>query len=525
MSGEAATDVLVAGAGPTGLLLAAELCRRQVDCQVIDSLEAPRHWDRATVVHPRSLEVFEAMGIVDRFLAAGVRQRAVRLHSDGDVLGEMDLGTCGSAYGFNLGLSEEVTESLLTDHLHAQGGAVCRGRRLVGLEHRPDAVVATIEHDGERRELAAGWLVGCDGLHSCTRELSGVAFEGHDIPEPWAVFDVTLDGWPDAFDVTFAYLDETPVILTALPGRRWRVYLRPSSPTTDLVHDAGRVIDRYRAGVTLVDVTNPTLFHCHTKLADRYRSGRVLLAGDAAHVCSPAQGHGMNSGLQDAFNLAWKLAVVCAGAAGPGLLDSYEAERRPVGLSITRSGDIAEQLERFADPADRAARDAGLRSAFADPGSRYHEVVAEAELDISYAGSPIVAGDGHEQLAAGERLPDTVPVQMRDGRARRLRQLIRGAGHTLFVLVGGSGPGDRVVGLVDELGEIVAESPLLDAVVVLSAGAGLPASMGRLEPSIAAELSIDDVTVLAARPDGHIGLRFDGVRIEPLRQYLRLLRA
>jgi 2-polyprenyl-6-methoxyphenol hydroxylase-like FAD-dependent oxidoreductase len=297
-------EVLVVGAGPTGLLLAAELHRRGVACRLIDAHGAPLHWDRATVVHPRSLEIFESLGIEAPFLARGVKQKIARLHAAGDVLGEIDLTGCGSRYGFNIGISEEVTESILTEYLQRQGGAVRRTARLVGLQERADGVVARIEHDTEAaEEIAVHWVVGCDGYHSTTRELCGIELAGHDIPDPWAVFDVTLAGWKEHYEGNFAYFDDPPVILTALPGRRWRVYLRPSGPDSDLVADAASTLHRYGPALRFEDVENPNRFQCHTKVATRYRSGRVLLAGDAAHVCSPAQGHGMNSGLHDAYNL------------------------------------------------------------------------------------------------------------------------------------------------------------------------------------------------------------------------------
>src|SRR6185436_16746835 len=155
----------VVGAGPTGLLLGAELHRRGVECRIIDAHDAPLHWDRATVVHPRSLEVFESLGLHERFLDAGVKQRTARLHSEGRLLGEIDLSTCGSRYGFNLGISEEVTESFLTEYLHRQGGDVARASRLVALEENSEGLVAGIERNGVREDLAVEWVVGCDGLH------------------------------------------------------------------------------------------------------------------------------------------------------------------------------------------------------------------------------------------------------------------------------------------------------------------------------------------------------------------------
>jgi 2-polyprenyl-6-methoxyphenol hydroxylase-like FAD-dependent oxidoreductase len=317
-------SVLVVGAGPTGLLLAAELHRRGVRCRLIDAHAAPLHWDRATVVHPRSLEVFESLGILEPFLAAGVKQYRARLHSEGAVLGEIDLATCGSRHPFNLGLSEEVTESVLTTYLHRQGGEVRRGTRLVDLIDRADGFVAVAGHGGETEGLQVAWVVGCDGLHSTTRDLAGIELAGHDIPEPWAVFDVTLAGWTEPHEANYAYLDQVPVILTALPDRRWRVYLRPTSAESDLVEDARTTLAPHAPGVRFDGVANPTRFHCHTRVAERFRAGRVLIAGDAAHVCSPAQGHGMNSGLQDAYNLAWKLALVAHGRADATLLGSYD---------------------------------------------------------------------------------------------------------------------------------------------------------------------------------------------------------
>ena len=142
--------MLVVGAGPTGLLLACELNRRGVPCHLIDAKSGPLHWDRATVVHPRSLQIFESLGLAEKFLTAGCRQRVIKLHSNGELLGTIDLAGCGSIYGFNVGLSEEVTESILTGYLHQHGGRVNRSSRLIGLTINPNnRVLAEIERDGE----------------------------------------------------------------------------------------------------------------------------------------------------------------------------------------------------------------------------------------------------------------------------------------------------------------------------------------------------------------------------------------
>ena len=231
------TQVLVVGAGPTGLLLAAELQRRGVGCRVIDALDAPLHWDRATIVHPRSLEVFESLGIVERFLAAGVNSAGARLHSDGErARGDrpLDLRQPLRVQHRHLGGGDRVDPD---DYLSGRAARSMRAARLVELEQREDRVAATIERDGERSESRAA------GSSAATAAQPHPRAERHRARGPrhrralGGLRRRPLAGWA-AIRTTIAYLDETPVILTPLPGRRWRVYLRPTSPDSDLVADA-----------------------------------------------------------------------------------------------------------------------------------------------------------------------------------------------------------------------------------------------------------------------------------------------
>ena len=279
-------------------------------------------------------------------------------------------------------------------------------------------MTATLERDGESREVVVEWAVGCDGHHSSVREAAGIDFPGTDIEAPWAVFDATIEGWPNDYDLVFAYLDQPPLILTPLPDRRWRAYLRPTSDASDLVAEAGEVLGRYAPGVTFTEVENPTRFHCHSRIAARYRSGRLLLAGDAAHACTPSEGHGMNTGLQDAFNLGWKLASVCRGEAGAGLLDTYEIERRPVAERVVSSGADVETAQAMTDAGARAARDADMRRTLADPDVAHHEAAAASEIDRLYPRSRAVAGAEGPGLAPGRLLPDTPHVEPADGDPR-----------------------------------------------------------------------------------------------------------
>jgi 2-polyprenyl-6-methoxyphenol hydroxylase-like FAD-dependent oxidoreductase len=517
------SPILVVGAGPTGLLLASELQRRNVPCHLIDARPGPLHWDRATVVHPRSLQIFESLGLVEKFLDVGCRQRVIRIYSGGEQLGTIDLSTSGSIYGFNLGVSEEVTETILTGYLHQQGGNVNRSSRLVGLTPHPRGVLADIERNDVLYQINARWVVGCDGIHSATRELSGIGFEGHKLAKQWAVFDATIQGWTESYEGIFAYHDTLPIILTALPDKRWRVYLRPGSAESDLVAEAAATLHVYVPSASFIDVENPTRFHCYTKVATRFRAGSVFLAGDSAHLCSPAEGHGMNTGLQDAFNLAWKLALVHHGAAHPSLLDSYEAERRPVAEAITQSGDVFEQAQTLTDPMERETRDQAIRAMLSDPENLHQQVMAETELIIDYSRSPVVTGNTNLAFAAGYRLPDTIPVQWPHTPPSGLHKLAHRAGHTLLLLAGPTADTRVLVELHTTLQDLATNSLLFETAIALSTNSDLSPVIGQFENTAAHLLGVEGITLLAMRPDGYIGLRSDRDHLGALERYRALV--
>lgn len=510
--------VLIVGAGPTGLLLAVELRRRDVDCLLIDAHDKPLAWDRATVVHPRSIEIFDSLGICDPLLKAGVRQRLARIHSNGTALGDIDLSLSGSRYPFNLGVSEEVTEAILTDYLERLGGTVTRSTRLVDLQQQGDDVAVILDSKGERKQAFVQWVVGCDGHHSTVRSLAGIEQEGHNIEEPWAVFDAAIQGWPYSHEANYAYLDATAVILTALPDQRWRVYLRPSSEDSDLVADASATLVRYLPDATFTEISNPTRFHCHTQVAKKYRSGRLLLAGDAAHTCSPVQGHGMNSGLQDAFNLAWKLALVSNGVSSESLLDSYEAERRPVALKFTASGNDADNAQLLKDQNARRVRDAAIREVLSNPVTRHQEAVAEAELDIDYGTSSIVMGERNEALAPGQLWPSNIEIRPAGGGSLALDPFANRTGHIAIVLAGALAEPDELA----ELHRIVEARSgrfIFEASVTLATQTLSIPELASIDPAVAERLGVSGLTLFVVRPDGYLGLRADQHHADALAAY------
>jgi 2-polyprenyl-6-methoxyphenol hydroxylase-like FAD-dependent oxidoreductase len=422
----------------------------------------------------------------------------------------VDNTASGSRYAFDLQLPEQHTESILTGHLDRYGGTITRGTRLVALAPGDSVVTATLEDGEGRRDVTAAWVVGCDGFHSASREMAGIDFPGTDAQVEWAVFDCSLPGWERGNDFGFALDDESPVILLPLRDDRWRLYLRPTSPTSDVVADAQRLVSVYGPAARVTDPEQTSRFHTHSRVAERYRAGRVLLAGDAAHVCSPSQGHGMNTGLTDAHNLGWKLALVCRGAASSALLDSYGIERRPAAVAVAQSGDKVEAGQLLTDPEARSARDAQLRASLADPGFLHHEAVAEAELDVTYADSPIVtpapAIAADAVPAPGERLPETAAVVPPGGAPVALHELTHRRGHTVLVL---GRAADAASGVADALAPLVGSSPLVDAVVGLAASDIAP-GVGSVPTHVLDTLGVGTVTTLVVRPDRFVGCRVDG---------------
>lgn len=220
----------------------------------------------------------------------------------------------------------------------------------------------------------------------------------------------------------------------------------------------------------------------------------------------------MNCGVQDAFNLAWKLALVCHGIADPALLDSYEAERRPVAEMVARSGDMTEESQMLTDPAARDSRDKTIKAMFAEVTSRRNEAVAEAELNVNYSASPIVFGDGGSILGTGQRLPNAIGVQPSGASRCRLHELTQRAGHTLVLLAGTRASASDLADLRAATQNVADGSSFFDAVVA-----------AYLESSSADVLDGGNITLLAVRPDGYIGMRSDRDHLRSLEQYRALL--
>jgi len=357
---EAQTDVLVVGAGPTGLTLASELLRQGLTVRIIDAAEAPSPWSRAVVVHARTLEVLGQVGCVDALVARGTKVRGATLWSAGETLARVEFDELDTPFPYVLCLSQQETEAVLHDALVARGGAVERGVRLTSFRQDGTGVTARLLRGEEELTVRAAWIVGCDGAHSVVRKALDQPFEGSTYEERFQLADLKID-WDTRDDrITTYFADDGIVACFPLPGGRWRLVATDvgeatEAPTADEVEALFH--RRTGSGAKLSDMVWSSRFRIHCRQVASYRDDRALLAGDAAHIHSPAGGQGMNTGIQDAHNLAWKLSLVHKGYARSKLLDTYHEERHAVGQSVLRGTDAATKVAVVRSAAARGVRD------------------------------------------------------------------------------------------------------------------------------------------------------------------------
>src|SRR5256885_2331648 len=349
-----AADVLIVGAGPTGLMLANQLARRGERARIIDRHTGPSLQTRALGVQARTLEIYTYLGIVERALELGKRATGANIWVQGRRAARLPLGDIGrdlSPYPFLLILGQDDNERLLGDVLCKQGMAVDWSTELVGLAQDTSHVKATLKQpDGTIEDMTVAWVAGCDGARSAVRELSGIAFEGAPYEHAFFVADTRVTGpiVPDGRNV-YLWREGFHLFFPMRGTDHWRLVgiLPPTlRGRDDLTFDEVIPSVRQQAGTALSFETCSwfSTYRIHHRRAARFRDRRCFLLGDAAHIHSPVGAQGMNTGLQDAYNLALKLALVVSGRAGQALLDSYEDERLPVAKRLLSTTDRAFSL-------------------------------------------------------------------------------------------------------------------------------------------------------------------------------------
>ncbi|MFO1072707.1 MAG: FAD-dependent monooxygenase [Geminicoccaceae bacterium] len=534
-------DVLIVGAGPVGLTLAAELARHGVASRLVERLPAPSPYCRAIGVTPRTLEVLEDMGVAAAMMDAGIWLRLTRLVVDGAIRAEIPSLVDGVPYPTGLGIPQYATERVLTEHLARHGGRIERGVALTGLAQDADGVRATLQHaDGSVEEQRCAYVVGCDGAHSAVRKAVGIGFPGEAYPVEFMLGDVRV-AWDLPPGIALRAIrtnpEGMPDFLVAIPlPEPGRYRLSSFAPGTsarapdagpegnDVAHgiqaeratpslaELQRTADTVMPGAVLSELRWSSIFRISLRLADAYAQGRVFLAGDAAHIHPPTGGQGMNTGIQDAYNLAWKLARVLRGRASADLLASYEAERRPVAEEVLAR--TAEESMAFM--AGRPGRGGDARGRLDD-----------SQLMVSYraagwvedgAADPNTFGGGP---VPGDRAPDAAGL-VRDGTLfpQRLHELLRGPEPVLLLRV----DADGLAGVATAAAELRREVPDLRAYAIAAEPIAAPPALPVLhdsEGAFARAYGGGAGSLWLVRPDGHLGYRADSWQPEGLLGYLQ----
>lgn len=432
-------QVLIVGAGPVGLVMALQLARNGISTRIIEQLEQPLPYCRALGITARTLEIYEAMGIARQMIEAGIWITGRHVIINGEALPDTMADLHGLPYG-NLSVPQPVTEAILEAQLALYNIKVDRGVQLTDLQQQEGNITVTLTRSGQVDESTSfTYVIGCDGAHSAVRKLAGIGFEGERMPYDFMLGDVKINsGLPRGYSLQSLRLGATvPDFLVAIPlpeENRYRVSM-PAPPefTIEEGTDHGiqserpapgieplqKVFDRLYPGVVLSDLRWSSIFRISMRLATNYRRANIFIAGDAAHIHPPTGGQGMNTGIQDAYNLAWKLSAVIKNGASQFLLDSYEAERQNEGMNV-----INETVQ--------ASLNSGKQGFRLDP-------LKASQLLVNYRESPLTVATTAEATAkdglqAGDRALNAEGLK-RLGVAHpfRLSDLLSGAEHILFV--------------------------------------------------------------------------------------------
>ncbi len=493
-------DVLVVGAGPTGLTLACELARHGVSFRIIDKLTVGSNKSKALAVHSRSLEMLEDMDIVDRFLTFGLPLHGVNIFADSKQIAKLSLDELDSHFSFTLSLPQSDTERILMERLAELEHAVERGKDLTSLTQTADGVESTVsEAEGKTAIIKSRWVVGADGAHSSVRKLLKMDFVGSKYPDLVNLTDVKIDGPLNPDEIYVFNSDKGLVAFFPYGGGRYRIAAvmpshdneqPPEKQPEPTIEEMQAIVDaRSPHALKLSEQLWSTGLYLHQRHVTHYKVGNCFVAGDAAHIHSPAGGQGMNTGMQDAYNLAWKMGLVAKGVSSDALLESYGAERLGIALGVLRMTDFMMTVNTLKNPIAKHLRNTLAPILTAQEVIQNRAKHGIAQLSLNYHGSPIVEEhvvsvtksisrtkdmptiadrlDFKNGPVAGDRAPDGF-LDEGNGDPVRLYDFTKGIKHTLL-LFSGDDTSDGEIETFRSIGNsLKAHQDLINVIVIVN---------------------------------------------------------
>ncbi|MCX6934818.1 MAG: FAD-dependent monooxygenase, partial [Verrucomicrobia bacterium] len=441
MSSTDRTDVLVAGAGPTGMLLAAELARRGVRVRLIEQLPAPAEYSRALGVMPRTMEMMAQLGMADAFVTHGHKAKGVLLYGkDRRELVRTELTDLQTDFPFFLLLPQTRSEAILADHIREMEVEIERGTSLLEFEDRGSHVRTVLgKSGGQKEELEVSYLVGCDGSHSVVRQGMKLEFEGDAYHQNWLLADVFLEPLLDPKWLHLFTTPAGPILFFPLPENVWRIVAMRKGEVAGgekvTLEDLSGMLEMNQLGhLRPRDPLWVAGFGIQHRRVGNLRIGRVFLCGDSAHIHSPAGGQGMNTGLGDAFNLGWKLANVVKGRAKEELLNSYEIERIPVIDGVLKMTDRMTHVMTATEGPIAWFRE-WMMPLLAKMGFAEKVAFRLSQLQVAYPHSPaVLPGRGESGVKPGERMPPLVFRHHQTGQTMKTSDLLARGKLVLLVM-------------------------------------------------------------------------------------------
>jgi 2-polyprenyl-6-methoxyphenol hydroxylase-like FAD-dependent oxidoreductase len=572
-------DCLIVGAGPIGLTLAVELQRFGLACRIIDQSPVPTDKSKALVVWPRTLELLDRAAIANDFIAAGMWAKGARMFDGTREIAHVQVQTTDSAFPGPLMIPQNETERLLTETLQRRGLRVERSVTLLQCVDNGDSVTSTLRHpDGREETVTSAWLGGCDGSHSTVRKQLGIEFTGSFEPNDWILADAYADGPISRDEISAFWHSDGVAIFFPIGHGRFRVIadmglaLNTEKPADPTLAQVQTLVDRRApVGVRLRDPFWLSGFRIHERKVNEYGRNRVFLCGDAAHIHSPAGGQGMNTGMQDAFNLAWKIALVHRGLAPRSpLLDSYSQERGAVGDMVLHNAGLFTRVAMIRNPALQFLRNHLIAFATKFTAVQQRAIATLTELAVHYPDSPLNAEDPgsawHGDVKSGDRLPDAelldlragkielapasspsvaprsgakegpafacthigniarIPSTIRDQLNTRLLTAVGGSKHTLLLFPTDASSLASLLAATQPVASAFSQTVQLLAILPKDSAAQPPANLPAfldLQNHIRDRLGLRATALALVRPDGYLAFRGHANSAPKLRQHLQ----